>query len=77
MAQTDPATIRPTPDIPRILGAAAVVLVELGGSPDIAVYAHPVTPAGRAELLPFLLEQAISITAHRFGNPTTLSGGVI
>ena len=25
--------------------------------------------AGRVELLPFLREQAVSITAHRFGNP--------
>ena len=31
--------------------------------------AGPVTSAGRVELLPFLREQAVSITAHRFGNP--------
>ncbi|MEC5183346.1 RHH-type proline utilization regulon transcriptional repressor/proline dehydrogenase/delta 1-pyrroline-5-carboxylate dehydrogenase [Cryobacterium sp. MP_3.1] len=49
----------------------------LGGSPDIAVYAHPVTQSGRVELLPFLREQAISITAHRFGNPSTLTDEVI
>jgi RHH-type proline utilization regulon transcriptional repressor/proline dehydrogenase/delta 1-pyrroline-5-carboxylate dehydrogenase len=42
----------------------------VGGSPDYAVWAHPVTESGRVELLPFVLEQAISITAHRFGNPT-------
>jgi RHH-type proline utilization regulon transcriptional repressor/proline dehydrogenase/delta 1-pyrroline-5-carboxylate dehydrogenase len=41
----------------------------VGGTPDIAVYAHPVVSAGRVELLPFLHEQAVSITAHRFGNP--------
>jgi RHH-type proline utilization regulon transcriptional repressor/proline dehydrogenase/delta 1-pyrroline-5-carboxylate dehydrogenase len=29
------------------------------------------------ELLPFVHEQAISITAHRFGNPSRLSEGVI
>ena len=34
-------------------------------------------PSGRVELLPFLHEQAISITNHRFGNPTTISDGVI
>jgi RHH-type proline utilization regulon transcriptional repressor/proline dehydrogenase/delta 1-pyrroline-5-carboxylate dehydrogenase len=28
-----------------------------------------VTEAGRLELLPFLREQAVSITAHRFGTP--------
>ena len=39
------------------------------GSPDVAVWAGPVTSAGRIEMLPFLREQAVSITAHRFGNP--------
>ena len=61
-------------------GAAAAATAfahALGGSPDIAVYAHPVTQAGRVELLPFLREQAISITAHRFGNPSTLTDEVI
>ncbi|MEA5455858.1 proline dehydrogenase family protein [Sinomonas sp. JGH33] len=49
---------------------AAVGLTEaLGGTPDVAVYAHPVVGAGRVELLPFLHEQAVSLTAHRFGNP--------
>lgn len=64
----------------RLAGAAAAasaLTAALGGSPDIAVYSHPVTQAGRVELLPFLREQAISITAHRFGNPSTLSDGVI
>ena len=57
--------------------AATALLAALDGSPDIAVYSHPVTQAGRVEVLPFLREQAISITAHRFGNPSTLSDGVI
>jgi RHH-type transcriptional regulator, proline utilization regulon repressor / proline dehydrogenase / delta 1-pyrroline-5-carboxylate dehydrogenase len=47
------------------------------GNPDIALYSGPVTAAGRVELLPFLHEQSISITAHRFGNPSWLSQGVI
>jgi RHH-type proline utilization regulon transcriptional repressor/proline dehydrogenase/delta 1-pyrroline-5-carboxylate dehydrogenase len=38
-----------------------------GGAPEVAIWADPVTTAGRIELLPFLLEQAVSITAHRFG----------
>ncbi len=41
----------------------------LGGDPDVAIWSGPVTAAGRVELLPFLREQAVSITAHRFGNP--------
>ncbi|MDJ0323346.1 bifunctional proline dehydrogenase/L-glutamate gamma-semialdehyde dehydrogenase [Cryobacterium sp. PH31-AA6] len=57
--------------------AASALAHALGGSPDIAVYSHPVTQAGRVELLPFLREQAISITNHRFGNPSTLSDGII
>ncbi|MFC9560614.1 proline dehydrogenase family protein [Agromyces sp. NPDC056965] len=62
----------------RLVGGGATALAEaLGGSPDVAVWSHPVTPSGRVELLPFLHEQAISITNHRFGNPTTLSDGVI
>jgi RHH-type proline utilization regulon transcriptional repressor/proline dehydrogenase/delta 1-pyrroline-5-carboxylate dehydrogenase len=47
----------------------------VGGTPDIAVYAHPVVSAGRVELLPFLHEQAVSITAHRFGNPNPVALG--
>ncbi|WP_394937872.1 bifunctional proline dehydrogenase/L-glutamate gamma-semialdehyde dehydrogenase [Psychromicrobium sp. YIM B11713] len=43
------------------------------GSPDIAIYSGAVTEAGRVELLPFLHEQAIAITAHRFGNPDNIS----
>ncbi len=48
-----------------------------GGKPDVAVYGGPVVSAGRVEMLPHLHEQAISITAHRFGTPNRLSEGVI
>ncbi|MGY4859059.1 proline dehydrogenase family protein [Cryobacterium sp. AP23] len=57
--------------------AARALVHALGGSPDIAVYAQPVTQSGRVELLPFLREQAISITNHRFGNPSTLTDEVV
>ena len=43
------------------------------GKPDIAVYGGDVVSAGRVEMLPFLHEQAVSITAHRFGTPTDFS----
>jgi RHH-type proline utilization regulon transcriptional repressor/proline dehydrogenase/delta 1-pyrroline-5-carboxylate dehydrogenase len=36
-----------------------------------------VTTAGRLELLPFLREQSVTITAHRFGNPDPWSEDVI
>jgi RHH-type proline utilization regulon transcriptional repressor/proline dehydrogenase/delta 1-pyrroline-5-carboxylate dehydrogenase len=54
----------------RLIGGdAAELATVLGGDPDVAIYAGAVTTAGRVELLPFLHEQAISVTAHRFGNP--------
>ena len=54
----------------RLIGGDALALAEVvGGSPDVAIYAGVVTTSGRLELLPFLHEQAISMTAHRFGNP--------
>jgi RHH-type proline utilization regulon transcriptional repressor/proline dehydrogenase/delta 1-pyrroline-5-carboxylate dehydrogenase len=46
------------------------------GSPRIAIYDGIVTESGRIELLPFLHEQAISLTAHRFGAITTLTDGL-
>jgi RHH-type proline utilization regulon transcriptional repressor/proline dehydrogenase/delta 1-pyrroline-5-carboxylate dehydrogenase len=52
----------------RLLGGSVTKLYEaIGGRPDIAIYAQPVTESGRVELLPFLQEQAVSITTHRFG----------
>lgn len=53
-------------------GRAEDLLTAHGGRPDLAVYDGEVTEAGRIELLPFLREQAVSITAHRFGTPTSL-----
>ena len=62
----------------RLIGGDAAALAEAtGGRPDLAVYAHAVTEAGRVELLPFLHEQAVSITAHRFGTPNHLSDALI
>ncbi|WP_026538222.1 proline dehydrogenase family protein [Arthrobacter sp. 9MFCol3.1] len=62
----------------RLIGGDAKALSEAtGGRPDLAVYVHPVTEAGRVELLPFLHEQAISITAHRFGTPNHISDDLI
>ena len=58
----------------RLIGAAeASVTAVTGGRVGIAVYDQPVTESGRIELLPFLREQAVSITAHRFGTPDGLT----
>ncbi len=62
----------------RLIGGDQKALAEATeGRPDLAVYSHPVTPSGRLELLPFLHEQAISITAHRFGTPNHLTNHLI
>lgn len=50
-------------------GDASATAAATGGSPAVAVYAGPVLSAGRIELLPFLREQAVSISSHRFGTP--------
>jgi RHH-type proline utilization regulon transcriptional repressor/proline dehydrogenase/delta 1-pyrroline-5-carboxylate dehydrogenase len=55
----------------RLVGSAAPSRREVaeltGPRPDVALYDQPVTESGRIEMLPFLREQAISLTAHRFG----------
>ncbi len=54
----------------RLIGTdAAFTASAVNGSPSLAIYANPVVSAGRVELLPFLREQAVSVTAHRFGTP--------
>ncbi|MCW3767082.1 bifunctional proline dehydrogenase/L-glutamate gamma-semialdehyde dehydrogenase [Paenarthrobacter ureafaciens] len=62
----------------RLIGGDFTALsAATGGRPDVAVYHGAVTQAGRIEMLPFLREQAVSITAHRFGTPNHLSDGLI
>ncbi|MCP1501593.1 RHH-type proline utilization regulon transcriptional repressor/proline dehydrogenase/delta 1-pyrroline-5-carboxylate dehydrogenase [Curtobacterium herbarum] len=67
----------PSTRVRLVDGDAAALAVGTNGRPDIAVYAEPVTEAGRIEMLPFLREQAVSITAHRFGTPNHLSDELI
>ncbi len=62
----------------RLIGGGYSALCEAtDGDPDISIYAGSVTESGRIELLPFLREQSVSITAHRFGNPDNVSGVVL
>ena len=62
----------------RLIGAGAKSLARAtGGRPDFAIHDHAVTEAGQIELLPFLKEQAISITGHRFGTLNHLTDQVI
>lgn len=74
----------PRPSRVRLVGSRASVAalhgalaVAVDGDPDLAVYDGEVTSAGRIELLPFVHEQAIAITAHRYGNPDDWSASVI
>ena len=48
-----------------------------GGSPDVALYTGGVTASPHVELLPFLHEQAVSVTKHRFGTPLDLAEGLL
>jgi RHH-type proline utilization regulon transcriptional repressor/proline dehydrogenase/delta 1-pyrroline-5-carboxylate dehydrogenase len=66
----------------RLLGGSAQEFAEVTeGSPAVALYGGAAVTAGRIEMLPYLREQAVSITAHRFGTPRrypvpAASGGV-
>lgn len=48
---------------PELLAAAAK-------RPEVAVIDEPVTSSGRVELRYYVQEQAVSMTLHRFGNPS-------
>ncbi|MEV5000728.1 bifunctional proline dehydrogenase/L-glutamate gamma-semialdehyde dehydrogenase [Nocardioides sp. LML1-1-1.1] len=61
----------------RLLGGSRRAFAEASaGRVDVALYAQPVVEAGRVELLTFLHEQAVAVTAHRFGSPTPLAEGL-
>jgi len=67
----------PSERIRLIGGDPAALARALGDRIDVAVFSGPVTASGRVELLPFLKEQSISITNHRFGSPTALTDDII
>lgn len=58
----------------RLIGEDPKKLSEaVEGSVDIAIWSHEVTTAGRVEIVPFVHEQAIALTNHRFGDPTPIT----
>ncbi|MFT0846589.1 bifunctional proline dehydrogenase/L-glutamate gamma-semialdehyde dehydrogenase [Actinomycetaceae bacterium L2_0104] len=62
----------------RMIGGDSLALAKaVRGSVDVAIFDEPVTACGRIEVLPFVLEQAVSATNHRFGNPTRLLEGIL
>ncbi|WP_375385210.1 proline dehydrogenase family protein [uncultured Microbacterium sp.] len=76
-ASARPSRVRLVGSPPAVAVLHRALAQATGGDPDLAVYANEVTTAARIELLPFLHEQAIAITAHRFGNPDDWSAAVI
>lgn len=62
------ASVSATPRRVRVIGSVDREKPALA-SVDVAVFDGEQTESGIIELLPFYKEQAVSITAHRFGNP--------
>lgn len=60
-----------------VAGLRARLIETLGADADISIHDGEVTSAGRIELLCFVREQSISITAHRDGVPDDWSVSVI
>jgi len=69
LALVDRVRTNPPARIRLVRGNASVMYVQFDGDPSVAIYDNEVTESGRVELVPFLKEQAVSITAHRFGAP--------
>ena len=67
----------PTGRVRLVDGDSSLLAFATNGNPGVAVYPNDVTESGRVDLLPFLKEQAISITAHRFGTPNHLTDSLI
>jgi RHH-type proline utilization regulon transcriptional repressor/proline dehydrogenase/delta 1-pyrroline-5-carboxylate dehydrogenase len=54
----------------RWIGASSAIAADSPlASCEIAIYDQKPTESGYVELLPYFKEQAVTITAHRFGNP--------
>ena len=55
----------------RVLGEQEPELLAVAAKrPEVAVIDEPVTSSGRVELRYYVQEQAVSMTLHRFGNPS-------
>ncbi|AXL13241.1 aldehyde dehydrogenase family protein [Microbacterium foliorum] len=76
-ADTRPGRVRLVGPRTSVAALHRALAEAVEGDPDLAVYDGEVTSAGRIELLPFVHEQAIAITAHRYGNPDDWSASVI
>ncbi|WP_309125229.1 proline dehydrogenase family protein [Kocuria sp.] len=55
----------------RVVGTGHGLAEALADRPEVALLTDPVVGASRVEMLPMLAEQSVSVTMHRFGNPST------
>jgi RHH-type proline utilization regulon transcriptional repressor/proline dehydrogenase/delta 1-pyrroline-5-carboxylate dehydrogenase len=69
MAFVERVRANPPQKLRLLSGNESVLYVQFNGDASIAIYGNPVTESGRVEMLPFVKEQAVSVTAHRFGAP--------
>ena len=61
----------------RLIGGSRAAFADAShGRVDVALYSQPVVESGRIELLTFLHEQAVAVTAHRFGSSTPVAEGL-
>jgi len=67
------ATVQANPRRVRLVGGNSTGRSELLGV-DTSLYTGSVTESGYIELLPFFKEQAVTVTAHRFGTPVNFVG---
>ena len=58
----------------RALGEVEPEVYEAAVKSNSVVLAQPVLADGRRELLPYLLEQAVTVTMHRFGIIRSVAG---
>ena len=63
----------------RLFGgeSKAKLAAAIDGNVDVAIWSGDVTIAGRVELIPFIHEQAIALTNHRFGDPTAITENLL
>ena len=69
MAFVDRVRTNPPGKVRLLNGNSSVLYVQFDGDPSVAIYDNEVTESGRVEIVPFMKEQAVSMTAHRFGAP--------
>lgn len=58
-------------------GTRVRAIGRLVGGPHVAVFDHAVTSSPHVELTPYLREQAVSVTMHRFGTPFAGAADVV